>query len=326
MPTLFVATAGGHLAQLVEIAKRLPNDGDDIEVWASNDHAQSRSLFADKTNALFVPEVRERDLLNTFRSVPVAHRLHREHHFTRVVSTGSAIAVGYLPYLAMRGVKAHYIESSTRLAGPSITGRILQRVPGINLYTQYERTAHGRWSYAGWVFDRFVATRLSDTPVIKRAVVTVGTADQWPFRRMLDALAPILRAGGILEQKQGSAVETLWQTGGSPTDGLDIEARPWVPAAEIDAAIADADVVITHAGTGSANSTLTAGRMPLLVPRDADRGEIGDNHQQLFAMELSKHGIAMVREPEELTVDDLLEAASYRVETAANLTPFELRR
>jgi len=56
MPTLFVATAGGHLSQLVEIAKRLPNDGDDIEVWASNDHAQSRSLFKDK-NAVFVPEV-----------------------------------------------------------------------------------------------------------------------------------------------------------------------------------------------------------------------------------------------------------------------------
>ena len=65
--------------------------------------------------------------------------------------------------------------------------------------------------------------------------------------------------------------------------------------------------------------------MPLLVPRDADRNEIGDNHQQLFAMELSNHGIAMVREPEELTVEDLLEAASYQVETATDPTPFKLQ-
>jgi hypothetical protein len=41
-------------------------------------------------------------------------------------------------------------------------------------------------------------------------------------------------------------------------------------------------------------------------------------------MELSNHGIAMVREPEELTVDDLLEAAAYRVETATNPAPFKL--
>ncbi len=322
MPTLFVATAGGHLSQLTEIAKRLPNDGDDIQIWASNDHAQSRSLFKDK-NAVFVPEVNERDVLGALRCIPVAHRLHKEHHFTRVVSTGSAIAVGYLPYLSLRGVRAHYIESSTRLAGPSITGRILLRVPRINMYTQYERLAHGKWHYPGWVFDRFVATK-HDPPIIKRAVVTVGTTNDYSFRRMLDALAPILRPGGILEEKQQAPVETLWQTGCSPVDGLDIEAQPWVPSADLDAAIAEADVIITHAGTGSANSTLTAGRMPLLVPRDADRGEIGDNHQQLFAMELSNHGIAMVREPEELTVDDLLEAAAYRVETAANPAPFNL--
>jgi len=262
-------------------------------------------------------------VLGALRSVPVAHRLHKEHHFTRVVSTGSAIAVGYLPYLSLRGVRAHYIESSTRLAGPSITGRILLRVPRINMYTQYERLAHGQWHYPGWVFDRFVATK-HDPPTITRAVVTVGTTNDYSFRRMLDALAPILRPGGTLEQKQHAPVDTLWQTGCTPLDGLDINAQPWVPSADLDAAIAEADVVITHAGTGSANSTLTAGHMPLLVPRDADRGEIGDNHQQLFAMELSNHGIAMVREPEELTVDDLLEAAAYRVETAKNPPPFKL--
>ena len=323
MPTLFVATAGGHLAQLVEIAKRLPGDGDDIQIFASNDHAQSRSLFEDK-QAVFVPEVNERDVLGALRSIPVAHRLHKEHHFTRVVSTGSAIAVGYLPYLSLRGVRAHYIESSTRLAGPSITGRILLRVPGIRMYTQYERLAHGRWHYPGWVFDRFVATKQPEPPVIKRAVVTVGTTNDYSFRRMLDALAPILRPGGLLEQQQQSPIDTLWQTGCSPTDGLDIDVQPWVPSADLDAAIAEADVVITHAGTGSANSTLTSGRMPLLVPRDADRGEIGDNHQQLFATELSNHGIAMVREPEELTVEDLIEAAAYRVEAATNPAPFKL--
>ncbi len=322
MPTLFVATAGGHLSQLVEVAARLPVD-DGAELWVSNDHAQSRSLLSDK-NAEFVPEVRERDVLGILRTIPVAHRLHREHHFTRVISTGSALAVGFLPYLSVRGVRAHYIESSTRLEGPSRTGHILRTVPGIKLYTQYERLARGPWHYPGWVFDRFVAIKQSDHPVIHRAVVTVGTSDEYSFRRMLDAVAPILRSGGILEQLQESPIETLWQTGCSPTEGLGIEATPWVPAEELDAAIAKADVVISHAGTGSANSTLTSGRLPLLVAREVERGEIGDNHQLLFAEELSNHGIAMVRVPEKLTVDDLLEAASFRVETAAAPAPFRL--
>jgi UDP-N-acetylglucosamine transferase subunit ALG13 len=324
MTTLFVATAGGHLSQLVEVAERLPTEVTEPAVWASNDHAQSRSLLKDK-QAVFVPEVRERDLLGAFRSVPIAHRLHREHHFDRVISTGSALAVGFLPYLAVRGVQAHYVESSARIDGPSLTGRILRTVPPIRLYTQYERLAHGKWHYAGWVFDRFVAKKTADRVVIRRAVVTVGTTEEYTFERLLDGLAPILRPGGLLEQAQGSPVETLWQTGISSVDGLGIDVRPWVPADELDAAIAGADVVIGHAGTGSAKSTLTSGHLPLLIPRDHERGEVSDAHQRLFAEELANRGIAMLREPETVTVDDLLDAATYRVESVPHPEPFRLR-
>ena len=46
MATLLVATTGGHLAQLVDIANRLPDDGDDIRVWVTHDNSQSRSALA----------------------------------------------------------------------------------------------------------------------------------------------------------------------------------------------------------------------------------------------------------------------------------------
>ena len=55
------------------------------------------------------------------------------------------------------------------------------------------------------------------------------------------------------------------------------------------------------------------------------RGEIMDEHQHLFSTLLDERGIALRREPEQLTVDDLLEAASYRVEVATNPPPFRLR-
>jgi UDP-N-acetylglucosamine transferase subunit ALG13 len=224
----------------------------------------------------------------------------------------------------VRGVTAHYVESATRLTSPSVTGKILQRVPGIRLYTQYESQARGRWQYAGWVYDRFTATEIEPAP-IKRAVVVLGTAHQFPFRRLLDALVPLLGAGGALERAQGSPVEVLWQTGGTPVDGLPIEGRTFVPSAELDAAIADADLVIGHAGAGTSLSALTAGRLPLLVPRDTSRGEIMDEHQHLFATLLDERGIALRRAPEELTVDDLVKVAAHRVEVATDPPPFRLR-
>ena len=324
MPTLFVAKAGGHLTELVEIATRLPSDGDDIAIWATNENAQSRSVLAGKTH-VFVPYVGAKDVIGVAKMLPLVHRLHRVHKFTRVISTGSGTALPFLPYLSLRGVPAHFIETATRVEAPSLTGRMLSKVPGIKLYTQYDQLAHGRWNNAGWVFDRFKASRRPEPPVIRRAVVAAGSSNSgYPFRRLLEAVAPLLSPGGALEQRQETPIETLWQTGGTSTDGLGIEAREWVPTEELDAAIAHADVVISHAGTGSAFSTMAAGRMPVLVPRDPDRGEIGDTHQRRFAAQLDKHGIAMCREPEMLTIDDLLEAAAYRIESVPEPSPIRL--
>jgi len=318
-----VATAGGHLTQLMDIADRLPPDVDDVEVWASNENAQSRSLLADR-NGVFVPEVGRKDIPGALRSLPTAHKLHSEWKFTRVVSTGSALALGYLPYLAARGVRAHYIESATRLAGPSITGKLLRGVPGLRLYTQYERLTDRRWHYAGCVFDRFVAVKREQPLTIRRAVVSLGTMTDFQFPRMLAAVTPLLRPGGLLEQRQGAPVETLWQTGSTPVAGLGIDAEPWVKAVALDDAIARADLVISHAGTGSALSALTAGRFPVLIPRDDERGEIGDRHQPFLAEELARRGIAMHCEPGCLSVDDLVEAAAYRVESAVTPAPIAL--
>ena len=144
--TLFVAAAGGHLAQLVELAQRLPPDASDVAVWVTSDHAQSRSLLAGR-QVVFVPEVRPRDVSQVMRCVPIARRLHAEWSFTRVISTGSGVALGFLPYLSSRGVRAHYIESSSRMSRPSATGQVLSALPGIRLYTQYEWNAKGRWKF-----------------------------------------------------------------------------------------------------------------------------------------------------------------------------------
>ena len=157
-----------------------------------------------------------------------------------------------------------------------------------------------------------------------RVVVTVGTALEFPFPRLFRALAPLLAPGGELEQKTGRPVEVLWQTGCSPVDDLPITPTPFLPAAELSAALAAADVVVSHAGTGSALANLTAGRFAVVVSRRAALGEAGDDHQRELAEELVARGLAVYREPEQITVDDLTATMDTVIRRLPDVPPFVL--
>lgn len=322
MTTLFVATTGGHLTQLDSLASRIAADGD--AVWVTHANEQSRSMLADR-DVEFVPYVGVRNLPDVLRCIPAARRLLANHTITRAVSTGSGIALGYLPYLAARGVRCHYIESATRVSGPSLTGKVLQWVPRVRTYTQYQSWADQRWGYAGSVFDGYesgTVTRVPDAQL--RVVVTVGAATQYPFRRLFEHLAPLLAADGGLAQVTGLPVEVLWQTGDTPVDDLRIQATPALPAAELGAALAKADIVISHAGTGSALAALNAGRYPILAIRDSARGEQVDDHQYQLATELARRGLAMHRDAQSITIDDMIETLGRSVQRTAP-PPFALR-
>ncbi len=331
MTTLFVATTGGHLTQLDSLARRIPpndtppDDPQDDAVWVTHENARSRSMLANR-DVEFVPYVGVRNVPDVLRCIRYARRLMQRRKLTRAVSTGSGIALGYLPYLAARGVECHYIESATRVSGPSLTGRVLQWVPGVRTYTQYQSWADQRWGYAGSVFDGYepiAVPRKLDGVV--RVVVTVGAATQYPFRRLFDHLAPLLAPEGALAQVTGLPVEVLWQTGDTPVDDLPIRATPVLPAAELGAALGKADIVISHAGTGSALATLNAGRYPILATRDSARGEQIDDHQHQLATELARRGLASHRDAQSITIDDMLASLDISVQRNASPPPFELR-
>ncbi|MGH3887003.1 MAG: glycosyltransferase [Pseudonocardiaceae bacterium] len=332
MTTLFLAGTGGHLAELDSLAGRIPSNGapHNDSVWVTHANEQSRSMLADR-DVEFVPYVGVRSVSDVLRCIPDARRLMERRKLTRAVSTGSGIALGYLPYLAARGVECHYIESATRVSAPSLTGRVLRWVPGVRTYTQYPRWAGRWWEYAGSVFDGYesipdestVVPRVPDAVV--RVVVTVGAATQYPFRRLFEHLAPLLAAEGALAQATGLPVEVLWQTGDTPVDDLPIRATPVLPAAELGAALSKADIVISHAGTGSALATLNAGRYPILATRDSARGEQVDDHQHELATELARRGLAMHRDAQSISTDDMIETLGISVRRTASPPPFELR-
>lgn len=310
MTTLLVATTGGHLAELAELAPRL-GDLARARAWVTFDTPQSRSLLAGEP-VHFIPFIAERDVVGIARGLRRAWPLVDPARIRAVISTGSAIALAFLPLAARRRIPAHYIETATRFARPSLTGRLLARIPGVTLYRQNREAAGGRWHFAGSVFDGFEVC-LGPARPVRRVVVTLGTVDQ-SFRRLLGRLRNLLPAG----------TDVLWQTGHTPTDGLGIEARRFVPAAELQAAMRAADVVIAHGGCGSALDALKAGRLPILVPRDPGRGELVDGHQPQLTAWLAARGLALDRSPETLTLADLEAAAAQSVVRAGCPPPVRL--
>ena len=306
MTTLFVSSVGGHLAELQHLVPRFA--GIDRErLWVTFDTPQSRSMLKDE-NVVYVDYTRARDFKRVLRHSRVAWRMFKgRHSFSAVVSTGSGIALSFLPIGRLRGASCHYIESATRSVGPSMTGSLLARIPGIQLYSQYESWARPPWKYAGSVLDAFVSGPRVSHDMIQRVVVTLGTMEDYEFRRLIE------RAYKVLPEN----AEVLWQVGCTDVSDLPIVAHRLLPAPQLREAIEAADVVIAHAGCGSSLGALEAGKMPVLVPRRKDLGENIDDHQALIAAELARRQLAVVRSVEDLSAEALYMAARSSVRTTA---------
>lgn len=307
---MLVASTGGHLTQLRALAPRIADLGS--TTWVTFDSPQSRSML-DGEEVVYVPYLAPRDYRSLVLNLPRALSVLRRRRPTRVVSTGSGIALAYLPTARWVGATAHYIESATRVLGPSRTGEVLQKAKRVRLHTQHHQWADERWTYEGSVFDGFEPA--TDGPgELTRVVVTLGTMETYGFRRLVDRLVEILPVES----------RVTWQVGATDVTGLDIDGRRAVPAEEMHAELAEADLVVAHAGTGTALSCLEVGRKPLLVPRSARHGEHVDDHQHQTARYLSERGLATVETVESLTLEALHAAARGRVTMVDQPAPIVL--
>lgn len=313
--SLLVASGGGHLTELRELAARLPLLG--VPLWVTFDNPQARSLLADDDVA-YVRTTRPRDLRNTLRNIPAARRLMREHNVVEVISTGAAVAVAFLPLARRYGIDAHYIESAARSHAPSVTGRLMAHTPGVHCYSQYERWADGTWTYAGSILDRFVTQPALTTNVEARplrVVVALGT-QEYRFDRLVNAVRAIAAPNWSI----------TWQHG--PNDyGELVGDRYGVMGSEtFEQACRDADLVIGQAGVGTALAALEGGTVPILVPREGAHHEHVDDHQSQIAEELAERGLAITVRPEDLTLERVREALTRTVVTLDETVPFRLVR
>ncbi len=292
-----MASAGGHLSELIRLRRRLL--AEEPVTFVVPDTDQSRTLLRDE-QVVHVPLVLPREWRATAALTRPARRLIRELQPSSVISTGASPAMPFLTVAATMGVPAHYVESLTRLDEPSLTGRLMSRVPGVTCHSPHADRGWSGWRAISSPVDDYDVVRRPD-PALRKVVVTLGTMRDFGFRALLERLVEILPAH----------TEVVWQTGVTDTDGLGIDAEPWVPVARLRDAMREADLVIGHAGCGTALDALDAGCVPILVPRRAARNEHVDDHQVEIARWLNGRGLAVGRDVEQLGLDDLFEAAGH---------------
>ena len=311
MTTVLVASGGGHLQQLFGLVPRLGLQ-DDV-VWVTPHSGLSEGLLRNERH-VEIPYAPPRDWKAALRLTGTALHMLADLGATRVVSTGSSPAPPFFLAGARLGLELHYIESATRSKGPSMSGKLVARLPSAELYTQYPGWANERWHYAGSIFDGYsvVDAGPASTP-IRRVVVTLGT-EAFDFRRAVERILQVLP----------SDAEVLWQTGYTDVGGLGIEAHASVPSNELRAAIDSADLVISHAGTGSALTAFDLGKAPLLLPRSAKHGEHIDDHQSLTCEALTRRGLAVATPVEELSAAHLENVRRIRVIQDPVVRPFHL--
>ncbi|USQ80456.1 hypothetical protein NF556_01975 [Ornithinimicrobium faecis] len=236
-------------------------------------------------------------------SLPQAMRVIRRRRPLKVVSTGAALSISYLVAARLLGIETHYVESATRLEGPSLTGRIAQVLPGVTLHRQADSWRHGggQWRRIDSVFGAFEWHGRAASESLK-IFVTLGT-ERFPFQRAVSAIIDAAPQHASL----------VWQLGHTPPpDGIPGEARDWLTFEEMQQAVLAADVVITHCGVGAVLTALRAGKCPVVIPRVAANHEHVDDHQTQLARVLGESGLALVSDPGETDLVSAIDQAAER--------------
>ncbi|MCK6068103.1 MULTISPECIES: glycosyltransferase [Microbacterium] len=310
MTTLFVAISGGHLAQLHQLAPRVTKGE---STWVTDATPQSRSLLAGR-RVRHVPTRPPRDWVGVLRDSAIVDRAILDHGVTRVISTGSQVALSAYLAAKRRRVPFAYVESATRVTHLSTTGRLLDKAPGVRRFVQHPTAVTSpRWAYRLSVFDGFTVHREHERE-LRRVVVTMGGNGEYGFTRLAERLRDLLP----------SDADVLWQLGSTPQLDLPGRVVASIPSHELQRAMREADVVIGHAGTGTALAALSAGKLPLLVPRRVIHGEHVDAHQEDLARALQGRGLAVVREADAVSLSDLVEVSQYAVQSADSPSEVDL--
>lgn len=313
MTVLLIAGSGGHLTQLKILAERIPEA--ESRIWVTDRTPQSESLLENE-KVIFLPHQAPRSIIGLLRNAWILVR-RIDTPVSAMYSTGAGIALSGILASYVKGARFTYIESATRVSSLSLTGRIISRLPKIRRFVQHRQLAIAGWKHIGSVFDGFSATRsekVADETRPLKVLVTVGANQHAGFERFIHDLYKIIP----------SHWSTYWQYGPTNIQGLAITGSATLSARDMIRELELADVVVSHAGTGSILSALMAGKVPIVVPRSGSTGEHVDEHQMDLANFAARHGLAMVRDSEAISLSDLLDASQLSAQKSGDISQLEV--
>jgi UDP-N-acetylglucosamine:LPS N-acetylglucosamine transferase len=119
-PLLFVASSGGHLAQLLVLE---PWYRDRNRHWVSFDTPDALSLLAGES-VTWAHHPTTRNIKNLARNLVLAARLVRRRRVAAVVTTGAGVAVPFVAVAWLLRIPAVYIEVIDRIDTPTLTARL----------------------------------------------------------------------------------------------------------------------------------------------------------------------------------------------------------
>jgi beta-1,4-N-acetylglucosaminyltransferase len=145
-PVLLVASSGGHLLELLELADRYEPGA---RHWVTFDKPDARTLLAgERVTYAYGPT--NRHVGNLIRNAFLAARVMRRIRPRAVITTGAGVCVPFLYAARALGRRAIYVESLARIDQLSLTGRLVYPVV-THLFVQWPELArrYRRGRYVG---------------------------------------------------------------------------------------------------------------------------------------------------------------------------------
>jgi len=278
-PVVYIATsAGGHIELMV--ALRAAFEGY-RRVWVVQPSLRAQVLMREGEEVVVLPEydrhpLRGHHLVNIARAARIV--LRRRPRI--VVTSGAGATVPFCMLARLTGARVVFVETTARVAGPSSSGKVLSRL-ATRVLVQWAEVA--RFYPRATVCRPALLRSLGERRPGKGVFVGVGEHSQ-PFDRLLE-LVDRAAGDGLLP------APIVAQGGPSTYRPSNYELRDWLAPDEVARAIAAAEHVICHAGSGLISSALRAGRRPLVLARRAAHGEHYDDHQLQIVEKLAALGL-----------------------------------
>jgi beta-1,4-N-acetylglucosaminyltransferase len=118
---LLVASSGGHLLELLQLANLWPQGQ---RHWVTFHKSDAVSMLAGE-HVTWAYHPTNRNIPNLIRNLGLALRMVRRRNVQAIVTTGAGVAVPFAIAGRLFGVNVVYIESMARITSPSLTGRLV---------------------------------------------------------------------------------------------------------------------------------------------------------------------------------------------------------